>query len=98
MECKKCKAELKEDSRFCPKCGTKAEKEDFGDSLTRTCDAVAETWFLLGRYHGTCLAKKDKEGLEDLDNKIKSLNERFHTLYKKIIAETDERLEVKNDN
>jgi hypothetical protein len=98
MECKKCKAELEENTRFCPKCGEKAEKEDLGDSLTRTCDAVAETWFLLGRYHGTCLAKKDKKGLEDLDNKIKSLNERFHTLYKKMITGSNEFLEKKNDN
>jgi len=26
MECKKCKAELEKDSRFCPSCGEKIEK------------------------------------------------------------------------
>ena len=34
MECKKCKAELKEDSRFCPSCGEKIKaleiKKDIG--------------------------------------------------------------------
>ena len=71
------------------------KEEDLRESLIRTCDAVAEAWFLLGLYHGTCLAKKDKEGLENLDNKIKFFDEKFHTFYKKIIAGAHGYLEIK---
>ena len=71
MECTKCKTELKEDSGFCPKCGQKIEEEkSLGDSYKQ----ASGCWFLLGRLYGTLKAKKDEEGLKEIEGYLKKCN------------------------
>jgi len=71
MECAKCKTELEEDSRFCPECGQKIEGEK---SLGELYEQASGCWFLLGRLYGTLKAKKDEEGLKEIEGYIKKCN------------------------
>jgi predicted amidophosphoribosyltransferase len=60
MECKKCKASVSEDSKFCNQCGTQIEKEKSDlEQITEMCRRI---WFLIGflKAKGDSGKKKEK--------------------------------------
>ena len=72
MECKKCKVELKEDSKFCPSCEKKLENKigDLGKLFAQT----SEYWFLFGIIYESMQTKKDEKGIKKLEANFKILN------------------------
>ena len=69
MECVKCKAELKEDSKFCPNCGGKTEES--GSDLGKLYSQASGCWFLLGMSYGSMKIKKDEKGIKELEEMIR---------------------------
>ena len=85
MECIKCKAEIKEkDSRFCSNCGKNTINKEV--DLIELYEKASGFWFLLGKMHGTMKAKKDEDGIKELEDFFRKYN--FYDEYNKALMFT----------
>jgi len=97
MECEKCKAELKEDSKFCPSCG-KESKSDLNARMDRTFRDCKRAWFMVGFHRGVCLTEKDEESLKELENRLKKSDFLYDEYLEAISYWQDKAKETNNDN
>jgi len=70
MECKKCKASVSEDSKFCDQCGTEIDR--YQSDLDKSLELCRRMWFILGFLKGNgSSGKKKKKWFIDLEKNIK---------------------------
>jgi hypothetical protein len=99
MECDNCKTEIKDKLNFCPECGEKIKPLGNRElSVEKTCNDVADCWFMLGAVYGACYVKKDKEGIEELGTKIRAVDEEVCLKYRQRVLNVNKRIGIKDDN